>query len=559
MIKNYSKTAITFCLMLLFIIQEGTAQEIGRDELIEDVRQLADILETAHPDPYINGGGKVAFHRRLQVILGSIPGSGMTSSEFYRLLSPFVASIEDGHTNLQSSYSIDYSEPGGIPLYFSIIERSLYVAAVPEEKYRALIGAVLTTVEGLLFDKIFQRMDALKGTENEYTVLGYLSGTNYLWCRQYLEELIPEWKDKSKITVGLRLPSGKEENYTFDLPIKYTNTFIGAGSKIDLPTTGKCDFVYCFMDSSKQTAYLRIDDMSGYREAFEFWGVENRLDQAKNIYMRYNGKPAPANSSQILEGLPSVTKTFKSLVIDMAEEKSNTLIVDLRFNSGGNSIMTQILIYFLYGKETVLAVGSEVSEVSKYSDLYFNYFSNADLNNINANSMVPFNLAEDDYDFKYDYIEDPQKRDKYDIPELYRSIYQRMPAFYTEYESGDYSGYYCPETIVVLCSPQTFSSAYTLMYYLYRRGAIIVGTPSGQAGNYFGDILWFKLNHSGIQGYVSYKQFISFPDNPEMGRVLRPHFEITYEKLALYNFDPNKEVIYTLDLLQRGEIREKLR
>ena len=30
-----------------------------REELIEDARQLVRILETAHPDPYVNGGGKM--------------------------------------------------------------------------------------------------------------------------------------------------------------------------------------------------------------------------------------------------------------------------------------------------------------------------------------------------------------------------------------------------------------------------------------------------------------------------------------------------------------------
>lgn len=52
-------------LFVMFCAQFGNAQ-ISRDKLIEDVMQLVHILDTAHPDPYIQGGGKIAFHRKMQ-------------------------------------------------------------------------------------------------------------------------------------------------------------------------------------------------------------------------------------------------------------------------------------------------------------------------------------------------------------------------------------------------------------------------------------------------------------------------------------------------------------
>ncbi|HEX7494396.1 MAG TPA: hypothetical protein VF346_09255, partial [Bacteroidales bacterium] len=41
------------------------SQRISKDSLIQDIRQLSDILEKSHPDPYSRGGGKIAFHERL--------------------------------------------------------------------------------------------------------------------------------------------------------------------------------------------------------------------------------------------------------------------------------------------------------------------------------------------------------------------------------------------------------------------------------------------------------------------------------------------------------------
>ena len=46
-------------------------------------------------------------------------------------------------------------------------------------------------------------------------------------------------------------------------------------------------------------------------------------------------------------------ETFRDLVTEMREAGTRTLLVDVRQNSGGNSFMSNILVYFLYGRETL--------------------------------------------------------------------------------------------------------------------------------------------------------------------------------------------------------------
>ena len=45
----------------------------------------------------------------------------------------------------------------------------------------------------------------------------------------------------------------------------------------------------------------------------------------------------------------------------------------------------------------------------------------------------------------------------------------------------------------------------------------------------------------------------TFPDDPEVGRVLPVHYPLTYETLAAYDFDPNAEYLYALELLPELE------
>jgi hypothetical protein len=100
-----------------------------------------------------------------------------------------------------------------------------------------------------------------------------------------------------------------------------------------------------------------------------------------------------------------------------------------------------------------------------------------------------------------------------------------------------------------LVNAETFSSGFTLARHLYYAGATLVGTPSGQSSNCFGEILWWELDHTGVKGSVSDAYFVEFPDDPELGRVLPVHYPLTYEKVAAYDFDPNAEYLYALELI----------
>ncbi len=509
--------------------------------------------EKAHPDPYIRGGGKIAFHRRLQKTILSIPEEGLTNLEFYRLLRPFVAAVNDPHTHLRSPYRHFAALARGIPIRFAIVGQSLYVNGVPKEEYRSLLGARLVAVEGIPFDKIKKRQQNLQGHDNEYDVLSSLGGYGALWYWFYLEQLLPEWQDQSQIRLVLKHPDGQEKEHTLPIFKRVQFPLIGFESGFVLPSREKCDFVYSFLDKDKKTALLLIDNMSTYREAFESWdsyGFPWTEDRARQVFKRYQGKNPPKEKDILFAGLSSVTESFRSLVKDMKDSETETLLVDLRRNHGGNSLMSQILVYFLYGKEKLLDRKEKAIEIRKLSEYFFKQYENATLEELNERS--PISLTPEDYDLKYD-RELRGERSEEDISREMKEFSDRVHTFAREYNSGKFSKYYLPKNVVVLCSANTFSSGWTLMYCLYKAGATLVGTPSSQAGNCFGDTLQFQLNNSKLRGSVSHKYFIMFPDDLEMGRVLRMHHQMTYEKLKSYAFDPNAEILFALEMIKQSE------
>jgi hypothetical protein len=219
----------------------------------------------------------------------------------------------------------------------------------------------------------------------------------------------------------------------------------------------------------------------------------------------------------------------------MKKAGTATLLLDVRGNPGGNSFITDILIYFLFDWK-IRDTACNTVTISKFSDLFFTNYKQRTLDDVNK--MYEFPLMVGDYVFPEFGLKEQAEQENLG----------KYATFAAEKKSGAYEAYFRPKNIVVLTSSKTFSSAYWLAADFSKLGAVLLGIPSGQAGNSFGDVLSFSLKNSGLSGGVSYRQFLKFPDNPVKGRLLRPDYKLTYEKVASYNFDPNAEVLWALEL-----------
>jgi hypothetical protein len=503
----------------------------SREALLADARQLAAIIEDTHPDPYIRGGGKIAFQIRLDKLLHAIPDEGLTKDGFIQLLRPFLAAIGDSHTEIWTDYGVSYTTPGGIPVHFGIVEQELYVAGVLDPAHEYLIGAVLTAVEGIPVAKLVARQRELVPLENDYHVLEEMASRT-LYYAPYLQDALPEWQDAGQIAATFRLPGGEAEEITFALPVRATRT-TWPGTAVDLPAPPETGFSYNMLTppgADEEIAYLRVDHMEGFREAAETMGKQGSR-------------------------LPSATEMFRDLALEMKEAGTQTLVVDLRANGGGSSLMGDILIYTLYGKEALTAIQYAVlqagGQVNRYSAQCFTPPNNvgATLEELNEGRSVPVELG--GYDFREFFYGDADEFEAYvaamDEPP-FLGWFKATPTFWAEYESEAHSGTYLPENVLVLISPWTFSSGFTMARDLYRAGATLVGTPSAQASNTFGNGLLWELDNTGLQGQVTRSYFVIVPEDSGLATVLPVQVPLTYDKLASYHFDPNAAFLLALEV-----------
>lgn len=286
------------------------------------------------------------------------------------------------------------------------------------------------------------------------------------------------------------------------------------------PAVNAAGHGWAFSDADHRTVVLRVERMHGYREDLE-WRIH-------------------AGAADIAEPgtAPSAVALLRDMVLAARAAGSDHLVVDVRGNTGGNSMFGVFLGYFLHGPEPVRTL-DEGYQVRRYSRLMLETYPA-------FGTVRPAGVeATGGYDFQHELAWRAGEATG-TSPEEWAEIVAAMPSFAAEVEAGDLAGAWNPRVTVVTDSG-TISAAYDLTTLLWRLGARTVGVPPAQAGNCFTDLLLFSLPHSGIRVGVAYKISLKFPDDPERGRLFRPDRELTYADLAAHGFDPHTALRVALD------------
>lgn len=497
----------------------------------------------------------MAFRRRVEDLVATLPEDGLTVRQFLRRLLPLVASLKDGHTTLYPLEG-ETTSTKRIWLEWQAVEEQLVLMKVYRPEDQSLLGARLAEIDGVPFAELVQRVDRVRGCDNCYAQLIYFSFA----FRQpdLLLDLFAYEEVPSSLRLGLLLPDGTEREV--EMPVSEEQPGRGitpASAFTSLPTLNAAQLGWSFLDEQRQVACLRATSMYHYREAFELsWalGYHIHLEQELDATVRkVLGEALPESIEEKIAAIPAATDLLCELLTAMREARTPHLIVDLRSNGGGHSIFGSILIYFLYGMESLLEVVGGY-QIRRYSPLYFE----------NYQQDSPEQFQEALHNGGYDFTDERAWRriqhtgltaeDRQRDDERGRQYFSRMRTFAPMFEQRQGEKLWTP-AVTVLTSADTFSAGFDVAVDLWRRGACLVGVPSAQAGNCFISVLGYQLGHSRLKGGISFKRSLYFPDDPERGTLLRPEHELTYAYLASQHFDPHAAMTLALESLshEQGE------
>ncbi|MBN2415542.1 hypothetical protein JXO52_06855 [bacterium] len=523
------------------------------------------LVEACHPDPYERTGGKMEYNLAFHRLLTAIPNEGMSVEDFWWRLSGFLALIGDGHTYLYPVTHPDAQHPGGIPVRFRVLADSvLAVERVPAFCDPSYIGSRVVTINGIAIDSLVRRVATLYPMENMFDRFRNLK--IYLWYGEYLKRLLPDWEPGDPVTLQVMHPAGEYRVLTLATdPQDDYQTTGQAESSLHLPNTTRCDFVFDWIGHDDEIGYLRIDKQDEFREYAEqavagLSSIGNPavvreyrrhyLSFAHQWHERYYGNPGPDSLELIIETLPSFTEFMVDVTSRLKQNNTRDLIIDLRNNRGGISLMSDILIYFLFGKETLNDIHSDGYVITYHSELNCRAASSLDVAALNRSrakdQSVPLQIGDYDFYSMQKWLDKDEESKGASVPAV---EFSGTKTFSREYVSGEHEGWFTPEHIWVIGSDGTFSAGYETLVSLIKSGATFVGVPSAQSGNCYGmGVEPVKgLTHSGIRLQVSVRKIMTFPDNPQFGYQIEPAIPLDFTAYIQYGYDQHAAVLVTLD------------
>lgn len=534
---------LLLCTSLCFSRAESARQEVmHRDSLLSDFDLFIKYVKATHPDPYTPLGGRPYFSKQSQQMRERIQTEQMTKDQFITMLSDFLSELHDGHSWIRTAVSTLDAE-GRIGLYLRAIPNGAVVniTSKPMEKY---LGMRLKAVNGVPVEEVVRKAGASEGCENEAGAWAMFceGGSTYL---STYTSVLPSIRDSITFTVY----DMQNTEYNFSLPIlseKQWTAYNSGSSFRSLPHDKRFNvdnLKFRTLDNGKnKVMYMRIASIYG-RECFEYMyenGMPGREDNLSYFYDRFMKEQMPADSLKAIQHTPSFSERFADMLSHMKKEDINTLVIDLRNNSGGWTPITLATLYMLYGDE-YLTTNMGTCTVRRLSPLYFRKI-NSTLDVFNRENGTRLRMG--DYMFYDDNVEQDTLTDI--VQSRNSFISNTMSASRDLLRSLDGKPLYRPAHIYVITDGGTFSAAFHYAFFLSRMGATVVGQTSGQAPNTYMEQTLFKLPYTGIEGQLSNCLQLFLPANDPRAKSFTPDIVFTPEEYASCGWDENAELILLL-------------
>lgn len=401
------KRALVLLSVLLAI--NGLAQpKISRADALSDIAYYNEMLGKVHYNPYLNISRK-QYSKAEKQILAEV-GDSIAIKDFTLLLYRLAALIGDGHTApqlVQPALKNDYREEIFFPCPLTVTPGSIYL---PEQarQWGIVPGSQLLAINGRSAAGLLATFTSLSGgrPENRYEMAGRL-----------FPHFLSLLGEKPPFTVSYFTPDGTPGQVTITKGLRYRSALA-----LNMPHLEK---KYDFKVIDEKLGYLNFMSMSGKWEDFGTFA-----DSCFSI---------------------------------MEQQKIPALAIDLRDNSGGDSMLADVLLSYLTRKKYNL-MGRRYRKVSREYKDYLR--QNGDTQN--------------------EYLSQPDG-----------TIWQRgdcVPHENNFVRDEIYTG-----KIFFITGPFTFSSANMLADAVkqYKLGTI-VGEVTGENVNDFGEVYPFTLPKSGI-------------------------------------------------------------
>ena len=432
---------------LLFSVEASSQELIKKSAIAQDMQYMVRTIENVHPDPY-HSISKEKFYSIRDSVLQSFPDS-LTTIDAWKGFAFLVASLNEGHSDVRLPNEIGPALDNGSILLFPVLisqftSEGLVVRAdlSPDSVLRK--GDTIVAINGIPATEIAERL---------CSTVGGLRNWRELVARQdFAMQLFMH---------GIKAPYA----------LTYRHNGIAATKTVEALT--KQNLIAALSNLRKST-------VTTSNEPYRFTRLDNNVG-----YLDFKTMSVPYEP---------FTKFLEETFAGIKENPVSGLIIDLRRNGGGNSLLGYSLLTYITDKPFRMGAGSKWKVSEEYRQLNL-----ADLTATAEKSK---------YVKKYLSLPAGEILPQESQPEKPKNNHLR------------FKGKVC-----VLIGPNTFSSANMTANAVQDFNlATLIGEASGEPANDYGELYKGVLPNTKISFVTSSKMFVrangdAFDKNPVLPHI----------------------------------------
>ncbi len=326
---------------------EKTSNFNGLSKYVQDAIFLSQLVEKTYPRLYTKIP-KDLYKKSSEEFI-SDAASVKDNLEFENLAQKFMAQLKDGHTAISLSL---YREKKLYPVYFYKEKQNWKVFNISKTIDSSVVGSRIVSINDIPISEVEKKVENFNSGENSFYRLADFRFQIQL--PKYLEAIgLIDSEKPLKIST-----ERNDKNYTFELtPSKKRAYYKVRPLANKYPITDKKnDGFYIETDQKKDFAYLQMNtclDLVVLKD-----GIGNYTNFITRplamLYLKSQYKDAR-----------NFGKTLQSLFMEVNAKNINNLIIDLRYNTGGDERLGKQLIWYLTESDSIRGF-TEYIQVSEY-------------------------------------------------------------------------------------------------------------------------------------------------------------------------------------------------
>ncbi|MCD4776149.1 MAG: hypothetical protein K8S15_08905 [Candidatus Aegiribacteria sp.] len=441
-------------------------------ELIEDLNYMVNTNEEVHPNLYFSfSKEKAAQH--LDKVRTQLK-DGISRTEFYTRIAPFTANFNDGHTmiNIPHEEYVKSDHFGSVrfPLKVKCSPVEMTITGSILEEFDNLSGRRICKINHEPVSHLMTEMTSMLSGENLHFKYGHTSSefSKLLFLlrdgsEKYLLELVGDSGPEEVVVPGINRADSMNDKTR-------TNPILAESYTIDIHADNSCAVL----------TLLRCEDETKFK-AF-------------------------------------IQKVFENL----AKDRVNNLIIDLRHNGGGSSSIGDELCAYLTNQPICQFTGMKMKISEKIKKMYAGRYRKTA---IFPKNMIPVS-----------FLWAPLRMSSGSIFSM--SVDKVIPLERSPLFDGK---------VFVITSHITFSAASSLAAMIKENGlGKLIGEPTGGCSSCYGDVFSYTLPNTKLLCGVSHKFFIG-PDGNNEPAPISPDYHAKDFGIDLHGVKAITDIVNSID------------